>query len=66
MNMNLARSPIPSSRRNEQRDDDAGHPLEKHELRKELVCLAKNSFAVLLEKLFGATAGRFRGGTPTG
>jgi hypothetical protein len=66
MDMNLARSPIPGFRRNEQGDDDAGHPLEKHELCKELVCLAKNPFAMLLEKLFGAIGCRFRGGTPTG
>ena len=60
MNMNLARDAVPSPWRDQQGNHDASHPLEKHQLRKELIGLAKDLSPVLLEEFFCAVARRFR------
>jgi hypothetical protein len=60
MNVDLARTPFPRSRRDEEGDDNAGYPLEKHQPREEMVRLAENLSPVLLEKLFTPVAHRFR------
>ena len=56
VNVNLTGFPIPGSRRDDESDHDARHPLKEHQPREELVRVAKNSTPVLLEKFFRAFA----------
>jgi hypothetical protein len=49
VNVDLARSPIPSPGRNNEGNNNAGHPLEEHQFREELIGLPEDLPAVLLE-----------------
>jgi hypothetical protein len=59
MDVDLAGFAAPRKWREDQGQDDAGHPLEQHQSGKQLVGLTKDLLPVLLEKLFRASARRF-------